>query len=128
VLGEQFYDGAALRAIVADHHQAQLDPVDVAVMDFAELVAADPTTVTEPDIARLRELGLSDVDIFQVVLAVCIRRFFSGVLSAVGAVPDDFRDRLDHELGDVLRQPGDGAARREVGIPAVRSAQDQIGR
>jgi uncharacterized peroxidase-related enzyme len=106
VLREQFYDDMALRAIVADHRHAQLDPIDVAVMDFAELVAADPTTVTETDVAPLRELGLSDADIFQIVLAVCIRRFFSGVLSAVGAVPDDVYDRLDHELGDVLRKPG----------------------
>ncbi|MEU8007852.1 hypothetical protein AB0B66_42410 [Catellatospora sp. NPDC049111] len=50
---------------------------------------ADPTTITEQDAAPLRGFGLTDADILQVVLAVCIRRFFSGVLSAVGADPDD---------------------------------------
>jgi alkylhydroperoxidase family enzyme len=57
-------------------------------MDFAERVAAEPASVTGADAESLRRHGLSDVDIFQVVLAACVRRFFSGVLTAVGAVPD----------------------------------------
>ncbi|NJP29916.1 peroxidase [Microbispora sp. SCL1-1] len=85
---ERFYDDVALRAIMADHHDAGLAPVDVAAMDFADRVAADPAGVTEGDIAVLRGHGLADADIFQIVLAVCLRRFFSGLLSAVGAVPD----------------------------------------
>ncbi|MEU7695480.1 carboxymuconolactone decarboxylase family protein [Microbispora hainanensis] len=85
---ERFYDDVALRAIMADHHDAGLPPVDVAAMDFADRVAADPAGVTEGDIAVLRGHGLADADIFQIVLAVCLRRFFSGLLSAVGAVPD----------------------------------------
>ena len=88
VLRDRFYDGAALRAIAVDYHDAALDPADVAVMDFAERVAAEPASVTGVDAENLRRNGLSDVDIFQVVLAACVRRFFSGVLTAVGAVPD----------------------------------------
>ncbi|MEV4415212.1 carboxymuconolactone decarboxylase family protein [Catellatospora sp. NPDC049609] len=88
VLRDHFYDEESLRAIVADHRTAGLAPVDVAVMDFADLVAADPTAVTDQHAAPLRDHGLSDQDIFQIVLAVCIRRFFSGVLSAVTATPD----------------------------------------
>jgi len=75
-----------LRAIVTNQHEAGLDPVDVAVMDFAAAVATNPTSV--PDQTRLRTLRLSDVDVFHVVLAACARRFFSGVLSAVDARPD----------------------------------------
>ncbi|WP_155368646.1 carboxymuconolactone decarboxylase family protein [Catellatospora vulcania] len=89
VLRERFYDEPQLRAIIADHRSAGLDPADVAIMDFADKVAADPTTITELDAATLRGYGLSDTDVLQVVLAVCIRRFFSGVLSAVGAAPDE---------------------------------------
>lgn len=103
ILRDRFYDDAALQAIAVDHHDAQLDPVDVAIMDFAERVAADPTTVTEADAENLRQHGLSDVEIFQVVLAVCLRRFFSGALSAVGAVPDDVYDGLDPGLRAALR-------------------------
>ncbi|WP_144120020.1 carboxymuconolactone decarboxylase family protein [Catellatospora sichuanensis] len=89
VLRDRFYDETQLRAIIADHHSAGLDPVDVAIMDFADQAAADPTSITGKDAAPLRAFGLSDTDVLQIVLAVCIRRFFSGVLSAVGADPDD---------------------------------------
>jgi uncharacterized peroxidase-related enzyme len=105
VLREQFYDDAALHAIVTDHHHAGLAAVDVAIMDFAERAAADPAAVTLADIEGLRQHGLSDSDIFQVVLAVCMRRFFSGVLSAVGAVPDDVYDALGPRLGEALTSP-----------------------
>jgi uncharacterized peroxidase-related enzyme len=102
VLRDRFYDDAALRAIVVDHHNAGLGPVDVAVMDFAGRVAADPATVTAADAESLRQQGLSDVEILQVVLAACVRRFFSGVLSAVGAVPDAVYDGLDADVRAAL--------------------------
>lgn len=105
VLRDRFYDDDTVHAIAVDHHDARLAAVDVAIMDFAELVAADPTTVTERDADRLRALGLSDPDILQVVLASCLRRFFSGVLSAVGAVPDDAYDALDPDLRAALHRP-----------------------
>jgi uncharacterized peroxidase-related enzyme len=100
VLRKKFYGEAELAAIVADHHHAQLAEADVAIIDFAERVAADPTSVTLGDVEGLRMHGLSDADVFQVVLAACMRRFFSGVLSAVGAGPDD---ALYQALGPALR-------------------------
>jgi len=103
VLRRKFYGEAELAAIVADHHDARLDPADVAIIDFAERVAADPTSVTLGDIEGLRLHGLSDAEIFQVVLAVCMRRFFSGVLSAVGADPDGaLYQALSPQLRDTL--------------------------
>ncbi|ETK35528.1 carboxymuconolactone decarboxylase family protein [Microbispora sp. ATCC PTA-5024] len=110
VLRQRFYDDAALRAIVADHHDAGLAPVDVAVMDFADRVAADPTAVTERDIAVLRGHGLADDDILQIVLAVCLRRFFSGVLSAVGAVPDPVLRDLPPDIRAAVEVTGDEAS------------------
>src|SRR3954449_7716431 len=41
VLAEQFDGPEAVAALVADHRAADLDPIDVAVMDLAERVAAD---------------------------------------------------------------------------------------
>ncbi|GAA1023556.1 hypothetical protein Aple_076980 [Acrocarpospora pleiomorpha] len=67
-------------------------------MDFAEKVALDPTRITEADAETLRHYGLSDLDVFQVVLAVCLRRFFSGVVSAVGTVPDQEYEKLAPEI------------------------------
>ena len=50
-----------------------LDDVDRAVIDLADKVAADATTVTKADIERLRGLGLSDPEILD--LTVCLSAF-----------------------------------------------------
>jgi uncharacterized peroxidase-related enzyme len=102
VLRDKFYDQQTLNAIVTDHHHAGLEPVDVAIMDFADLVAADPTRVTHADAEKLRSFGLSEEEIFHIVLAVSIRRFFSGALSAVDATPDPAYDALDPDLRAAL--------------------------
>jgi uncharacterized peroxidase-related enzyme len=92
-----------LRAVATDHRAAGLDPVDVAVMDFAEKVAGDATGVTQEDIDRLRELGLSDADITDVVFAAAGRCFMSKVVDALGALPDHaYAERLEPELREAL--------------------------
>jgi hypothetical protein len=58
--------------------------------------------VTQADAEVLRRHGLSDVDVFQVVVAACLRRFFSGVLDAVGATPDTVYNGLDAGLRAAL--------------------------
>lgn len=92
-----------LEAIVTDHHAANLDAVDVAVMDLADKVAADATSVGEQDIERLRVLGLSDQDIFDVVSAAAARCFFSKLLDGLGVQADArYGDALDPALRDAL--------------------------
>ena len=92
----------AVRAAAEDHRTAGLDPLDVAVMDFADQVARDATSVTPDDIGRLRTLGLSDPEILDVVLAVAARCFFSTVLDALGAEPDARYAALDPSLREAL--------------------------
>ena len=84
-----FLEPDAVRAVVSDHRAAGLDEVEVAVMDLAAKVVDDATDVEPADLDRLRALGLSDQDILDVVLAAAARCFFSKVLDAVGAEPDE---------------------------------------
>ena len=103
VLAERFMAPEALRAVVADHRAAGLDPVDVALMDLAEKVVDDATTVTQADIDGLRSLGLSDTEVADVVLAAALRCFFSKVLDGLGAQPDpEYDDALEPALRDAL--------------------------
>jgi uncharacterized peroxidase-related enzyme len=67
VLADRFMPEEQLLDVVADHRHAGLDDVDVAVMDLAEKVAGDASTVTREDVDRLRALGLSDRDVLDVV-------------------------------------------------------------
>ncbi|HYY82658.1 MAG TPA: peroxidase [Actinomycetes bacterium] len=103
VLRDRFYDAGTVRGIAADHRQAGLDPVDVAVMDFADKVAAGASSVTAADVEALRAHGLSDTDILDVALAAAARCFFSTVLDAAGVEPDAaYRDLLEPELRRAL--------------------------
>jgi len=94
--------GEPVREIALDHHAAGLDEVDVAVMDLAESVVDDATAIEDDDLQRLRDLGLSETEIMDVVLAASARCFFSKTLDALGVLPDARFRELEPELLDVL--------------------------
>src|SRR5262245_33992123 len=58
VLRDQF--GEPVADIARDHHTADLDAVDTAVMDLAERVVDDATSIEDADLQRFRDLGLGD--------------------------------------------------------------------
>jgi uncharacterized peroxidase-related enzyme len=102
VLASDFLEPDAVQAVVTDHTTAGLEPIDVAVMDLADKVAHDATSVSESDTDRLRSLGLSDAEILEVVLAASARCFFSKTLDGLGVEPDARYAQLDPPLRDVL--------------------------
>jgi uncharacterized peroxidase-related enzyme len=102
VLAEKFLEPDALRAIATDHHTAGLDAVDVAVMDLADKVADDATSVTSADVERLRSLGLTDTDVLDVVAAAAARCFFSKTLDGLGVQPNAKYADLEPQLQDAL--------------------------
>src|SRR5205823_7109122 len=100
VLQERF--GEPVLEIARDHRNAGLSDVDVAVMDLAERVVDDATSIGDADLERLRQLGLSETDIMDVVLAAAARCFFSKALDALGVLPDAERSeerRVGEECG-----------------------------
>ena len=100
VLRERF--GEPVREIALDHRAAGLDDVDVAVMDLAERVVDDATSIGDADLQRLRDFGLSGTEIMDVVLAAAARCFFSKTLDALGVRPDASYRELEPELRDAL--------------------------
>jgi uncharacterized peroxidase-related enzyme len=101
VLADRFFSSEEVGAIARDE-LAGLEPTDRAVMELADKVAADATSVTQADIDRLREHGLSDPEIVDVVLAAAVRCFYSKTLDALGVAPDAAYNDLDPELRDLL--------------------------
>lgn len=97
VLAEQFYDFESVPALPEG-----LDDADRAIMAFAEQVVADATAITAADVDELRAHGLSDGEIFDVVLAATIRCFFSKTLDALGVQPDAEYAELDPVFRDAL--------------------------
>jgi alkylhydroperoxidase family enzyme len=100
VLLEEF--GEPVPDIVRDRHNAGLDEVDIAVLDLAERVVDDASSIDAADLERLGDLGLSEAEIMDVVLAAAARCFFSKTLDALGVLPDARYAELDPEIREVL--------------------------
>ncbi len=86
ILHQQF--GEPVREIALDYRNAGLDEVDVAVMDLAVHVVDDASSIGDADLQPLRDLGLSEADITDVVLAAAVRCFFSKTLDGLDARAD----------------------------------------
>lgn len=103
VLRDRFYEAEQVVRIASDHRHADLDDVDVAVMNFAGRAADNPSQITRAEVQHLRSLGLSDRDILDVVLSVAARAFFATVVEALGAPPEQpMVEDLEPQLLDVL--------------------------
>jgi len=88
--------------LVADPDSAALAPVDRAVISLARKIVRGATDVGDEDIAALRDYGLSDAEIFDVILAAAARCFFSKTLDATGTAPDAAFATLSLPLRDAL--------------------------
>lgn len=108
ILLEKFLDENALLDLVV---RPAPDDVDRAVMDLAAKVAVDAPSLTEADIESVRRVGLSDQEVFDVVLAAAARAFFTKVMDGTGTGPDrEYRGLLGDDLIEVLAvgRPVDG--------------------
>jgi alkylhydroperoxidase family enzyme len=117
-----------VRELALDFRTAGLDEVDVAVMDLAERVVDDATSIGEADLQRLRDLGLSDTDIMDVALAAAARCFLSKTIDALEVRPDA-------ELSRAGPGAARGARRRQIhrrtlirhGCPSSRDGSETSG-
>lgn len=111
LLKSKYFDRSTIDALARDYSNAGLDPVDVAVMRLAEKVALEAYKVTPTDVEVLRGHGLTDYEIFSVVLAAAFRAMFSKSIDAMGCEPDgeldatnDLIDLVDYGSWADLRQ------------------------
>ena len=102
VLADRFLTEGEVEALARAQPAESLDDVDRAVMELADKVAGDATSVTREDVDRLRTHGLSDAEIVDVVLAAAARCFFSKTLDGLGVEPDAAHRGLPPSLRDAL--------------------------
>lgn len=98
----KLFSAEQVEAIAKDYRNAGLEPSEVAIMAFAEKVTRNAYKVSPEDIDGLRSHGLSDAEILDVVLAASARNFFSRVLDATGAEPDEAFLQLEDSLREAL--------------------------
>ncbi len=87
-LRDECGDEPTMIAIAEDPSGAGLGEQDRAVYEFAAQVARDASSIQQQDIDALRELGLTDVDVADIVFAAAARSFFTRVLDGLGAQLD----------------------------------------
>ncbi|HWC94746.1 MAG TPA: alkylhydroperoxidase [Pseudolabrys sp.] len=84
----------AVLAVQRDFRTAGLNERDVVMLSYAEAIGRDASRVTDADIAGLRAVGFSDVQICDIALCAAFRCFVSRFFDAVGAGPEaDFIDK-----------------------------------
>jgi AhpD family alkylhydroperoxidase len=102
VLLERHLSAEDLVSFAREPASAPLTRVEAAAVRLAGKVVADATTVSAEDVGELRELGLSDAEIFDIVAAAAVRCFFSKTLDALGVQPDAEYAELQPQLRDAL--------------------------
>lgn len=102
LLADRFFDAETVRGLVGGQQVEALDEAELGIVELSRKVASDAGAVTQADIDALREAGLEDGEIFEVVLAAAARCFFSKVLDAIGVLPDSSLRELDPELREAL--------------------------
>jgi SAM-dependent methyltransferase/alkylhydroperoxidase family enzyme len=77
------FSAAALRG-----DDTPLEPADRALAEWARAVVRDPNATTPQDVARLRDVGFTDDQIFAITFYVAMRLAFSTFNDALGTQPD----------------------------------------
>ena len=76
---------------------------DTALAAWARQVVEDPNSTTQEQVERLRAIGLTDKDIFEVTVFVALRLAFSTVNDALGITPDhQVRDAAPAEVREAV--------------------------
>ena len=99
---KQFYSKEQLEDLLANVDNETLDSKDKAMMQFARQVARDSSAITVKDIEKLRQLGFSDEQLFDIVVVAAARCFFAKIPDALGVKPDSDYQNLDDSLKRLL--------------------------
>lgn len=99
-LRDECSDEQTLHLIAEAPNGDALPPGDRAIYQFAAKVAADAASMEQADVDRLRDVGLSDAEIADIVYAVAARAFFTRVLDGLGAQLDE--ETAQTFTGDLL--------------------------
>jgi len=88
--------------VVKDFRAAGLPAIEVAIIALTHKITQHAYKVTSRDIEDLRSHGLSDDEILDITAAAAARNFFSRLLDAIGAEPDQAYQEMDPEMREAL--------------------------
>lgn len=94
----EFFPSEAVQAMARGEAPADLTAAEAEMMKFARKVARDAPSVTREDVQRLKELGFSDAEVFDIAAAASARAFFSKLVESLGVAPEHSLLGLDQEF------------------------------
>ena len=87
---EEGIGGAGLAdQIIADYRDAGLDPRTEQILAFAEKLTDEPEAMGPEDVAELREHGMTDEEILDLVQLVAYFNYTNRVATALGVDPEE---------------------------------------
>jgi uncharacterized peroxidase-related enzyme len=92
----------AVLAIANGEKPANITDAEAAMLDYARQIARDASTINYGHVERLKKLGLSDAEIFDIAAIASARCFFTKILDALGSEPDAGFMRIDADLRSAL--------------------------
>jgi uncharacterized peroxidase-related enzyme len=98
----EFFPADEVRELAAGGTPASLTPAEAELVKFARLVAIDASAVTVADVARLRDHGFSEGEIFDIAAAAAGRAFFTKVIESLGVEADPAFLAIDDRLREAL--------------------------
>lgn len=102
MLRSKVFDAEQVEAIAKDYRRAGLPPAEVAMLAFGEKIIQHAYKITPRDIDGLRSHGFTDPEILDIAAAASARSFFSKLIDALGAEPDQAYQALEPDLRNAL--------------------------
>ena len=81
-------DPVLAEKIVQDYRRAGLDEKTRAMLDYAVKITKTPVECDETDIEKLRALGFSVDDVYDVITTASVYNYNNRVAEAAGHIPD----------------------------------------
>src|SRR5690606_27776206 len=98
----EFMSPADVIAIARGDAPESLTEAEAAMIEFACKVARDATSVTADDVERLKGLGFTDGEIFDITATAAARAFWTKVIESLGVEADPPFHRMDREFKEAL--------------------------
>jgi uncharacterized peroxidase-related enzyme len=98
----EFFSAADVQAMVRGKTPESLTAAEAAMMTFARRVAHDATMITSGEVARLKQHGFTDAEIFDIAATAAARSFWTKVIEALGVEADAPFRALDEQLRKAL--------------------------
>lgn len=115
----EILSAADVIAIARGETPESLTDAEAAMLEFARKVARDASTVTAGDVERLKALGFTDAEVFDIAATAAARAFWTKVIESLGVEADAPFHAMDPELtgaltvGRPLAAAGIGSAQLE---------------